>query len=218
RLMIAGNMIFLLAGVLEYLIFQATPTLATAPAPSGFGLPVSASGLIQLPYAAMIILFGLWAGIYISKKGPLRLLLPGLAIGVVSVGLLAAFHATFLGTALGLAILGIGFTLIVTAANITMITSNPIQYTGLISSTTTDLRVIGGAIGPIIAGTFMALFVVPYEIGGEVEYYPSPAAFDLIFIVAFLVALVQAVMVLVFRRNASKMLTQPQPRGDAAAA
>lgn len=218
KLMITGNIIFLLAGVLEYLIFQATPTLATAPEPSGFGLPVSASGLIQLPYAAMVIIFGLFAGIYISKKGPLRLLIPGLVIGVASVALLAAFHATFLGTAIALAILGIGFTLVVTAANITMITSNPAHYTGLISSTTTDMRVIGGAIGPIIAGTFMAIFVVPYEIGGEVEYYPSPTAFNIIFIVALLVALAQGVLVLMFRRNAAKLVSRAQTPGGAAAA
>jgi MFS family permease len=218
KLMITGNIIFLLAGVLEYLIFQATPTLATAPEPSGFGLPVSASGLIQLPYAAMIILFGLFAGIYISKKGPVRLLIPGLVIGVASVAVLAAFHATFLGTAISLAILGIGFTLVVTAANITMITSNPVQYTGLISSTTTDLRVIGGAIGPIIAGTFMALFVVPYEVGGQVEYYPSPTAFNIIFIVALLVAVAQGAFVLVFSRKATQVLSHPHAPGGAAAA
>ncbi|MEW6604693.1 MAG: MFS transporter, partial [Thermoproteota archaeon] len=69
RLMVVGNMVFLFAGVLEYIIFQATPTLATAPPPSGYGLPVAASGLIQLPYAAMVIVFGLIAGVYISKKG-----------------------------------------------------------------------------------------------------------------------------------------------------
>jgi MFS family permease len=217
KLMRVGNIIFLLAGLLEYLIFQATPTLATAPPPSGFGLPVSASGLIQLPYAAMIILFGLVAGVYISKKGPLRLMLPGIAIGVASVGLLAAGHATFLGTSLALAILGVGFTLVVTAANITMITSNPIEYTGLISATTTDLRVIGGAIGPIIAGTFMSIFVVPYDIGGKAEYFPSPVAFNYIFLVAFIVVLVQAALVLIFRKRAAKLLSTP-PRGDAAAA
>jgi MFS family permease len=217
KLMRVGNIVFLLAGMLEYLIFQATPTLATSPPPSGFGLPVASSGLIQLPYAAMIIIFGLAAGVYISKKGPLRLLLPGIAIGVASVGLLAAGHATFLGTTLALAILGIGFTLVVTAVNIMMITSNPMEYTGLISSTTTDLRVIGGAIGPIIAGTFMALFVVPYEIGGHTQYYPSPVAFDYIFFTAFLVALAQAGLVLMFRRRAVKAITA-QHLGDAAAA
>jgi MFS family permease len=218
RLMVAGNLIFLFAGVVEYVIFQATPTLATAPPPSGFGLPVSASGLIQLPYAAMVIVFGLLAGVFISKKGPLKLLLPGLAIGLVSVGLLAAFHATFLGTSVALAIFGIGFTLVVTAANYTMITSNPMEYTGVISSTTTDLRVIGGAIGPLIAGTIMALFVVPYEIGGEVQYYPSPMAFNLIFIVAFVVALAQAVLILIFRRRSAILLKTQRNTGGAAAA
>jgi MFS family permease len=134
------------------------------------------------------------------------------------VAVLAAFHATFLGTAISLAILGIGFTLVVTAANITMITSNPVQYTGLISSTTTDLRVIGGAIGPIIAGTFMALFVVPYEVGGQVEYYPSPTAFNIIFIVALLVAIAQGAFVLAFRRKATQVLSHPHAPGGAAAA
>jgi MFS family permease len=217
RLMIAGNMIFLLAGVLEYLIFQTTPTLATAPPPSGFGLPVSASGLIQLPYTAMIIIFGLFAGVYISRKGPLRLLLPGLVIGVASVALLAAFHSTFLGTTLALTILGIGFTLTITAANYTMVTSNPMEYTGLVSSTTTDMRVIGGSIGPVIAGIFMSLFVVTYEVGGQVESYPSPLSFNIIFIIALIVALVQAALVVMFRRRAARII-ESQRRGDVAAA
>jgi MFS family permease len=218
RLMVAGNMIFLFAGVVEYVIFQATPTLATAPATSGFGLPVAASGLIQLPYAAMVIVFGLVAGVFISKRGPLKLLLPGLAIGLVSVGLLAAFHATFAGTSIALAIFGIGFTLVVTAGNYLMITSNPMEYTGVISSTTTDLRVIGGAIGPLIAGTIMSLFVVPYEIGEQVRYYPSPMAFNLIFLVAFLVALAQAVLILIFRQRAAALLKPQQSAGGTAAA
>ncbi|MEW6603498.1 MAG: hypothetical protein AB1351_02280, partial [Thermoproteota archaeon] len=125
---------------------------------------------------------------------------------------------TFLATTIALAILGAGFTLIVTATNITMITSNSMEYTGLISSTTTDLRVIGGAIGPVIAGTFMSIFVVTYEIGGRVESYPSPVAFDYIFVVAFLVAVVQAALVIIFRRRASIVLKRAQTPGGAAAA
>jgi MFS family permease len=217
RVMIVGNMIFLLAGVLEYLIFQATPTLATAPPPSGFGMPVSASGLIQLPYTAMIILFGLIAGVYISRKGPLRLLLPGLIIGVASVALLAAFHSTFLATTLALAILGIGFTLVVTATNYTMITSNPMEYTGLVSSTTTDMRVIGGSIGPVIAGIFMSLFVETYTVGGQVESYPSPLSFDIIFSIALIIAVIQAALVVVFKHRSAKII-ESQHRGDVAAA
>ena len=165
----------------------------------------------------MVIIFGLVAGISIARKGPLRLLLPGIAIGLVSVAVLAVFHNTFLGTSLGLALFGVGFTLVITAANFTMITSNPMEYTGLISSTTTDLRVIGGAIGPIIAGTFMAIFVMPYEIGGQTEYYPSPMAFDLIFYTALAVVVAQAVLVVIFRRSATRIVT-PQVKGGAAAA
>jgi NhaP-type Na+/H+ and K+/H+ antiporter len=64
----------------------------------------------------------------------------------------------------------------------------------------------------------MAIFVVPYEIGGEVEYYPSPTAFNIIFIVALLVALAQGVLVLMFRRNAAKLVSRAQTPGGAAAA
>lgn len=218
RLMIVGNLIFLFAGILEYIIFQATPTLATAPSPSGFGLPVSASGLVQIPYAAMVIVFGLFSGMYSTRHSPLRLLLPGVAISVTSVALLFFFHGTFIQTLFALTLLGIGFTLIITAASITMVMSNPLEFTGLITSTTTDLRVIGGAIGPVIAGTFMSLFVVPYEIAGHTEYYPSPTSFYYIFLTALIVAVVQALLVIRFRQRALKFQQARQTGGATAAA
>jgi MFS family permease len=98
-----------------------------------------------------------------------------------------------------------------------MVTSNPMEYTGLVSSTTTDMRVIGGSIGPVIAGIFMSLFVVTYEVGGQVESYPSPLSFNIIFIIALIVALVQAALVVMFRRRAARII-ESQRRGDVAAA
>jgi MFS family permease len=211
-----GNMVFLMVGVLEYLIFQATPTLAIAPPPSGFGLPVAASGLVQIPYITLTIVIGLVSGIYIVRKGPLRLVLPGATFCVGSIALLLAFHSTFEAVAGELAIFGIGIALIISAGSYTLITSSSKEYTGLISAASTDLRVIGGALGPIIAGTFMTVFVVPYEIGGVVEYFPSPKSFTAIFLIALLFAITMAIMAIVFRRRASRVLATGQHR-DAAA-
>ncbi len=205
-----GNMVFLMVGVLEYLIFQATPTLAIAPPPSGFGLPVSASGLVQIPYITLAIIIGLVAGVYIAKKGPLKLVLPGATLCVASIALLLTFHSTFWVVTGELAIFGIGIALIVSTGSYTLITSSPKEYTGLISAANTDLRVIGGALGPIIAGTFMTVFVVPYEIGGTVEYFPSPKSFTAIFLIALLFAITMAIMAIVFRRRASRVLAGGQ--------
>ena len=63
----------------------------------------------------------------------------------------------------------------------------------------------------------MAIFVMPYEIGGQTEYYPSPMAFDLIFYTALAVVVAQAVLVVIFRRSATRIVTS-QVKGGAAAA
>jgi hypothetical protein len=64
----------------------------------------------------------------------------------------------------------------------------------------------------------MSVFVVSYEIDGVVKSYPSPLAFNYIFLVAFLVAVVQAALILFFRRRASIVLKRAETPGGAAAA
>ena len=45
------------------------------------------------------------------------------------------------------------------------------------------MRIIGGAIGPVIATVIITSILVSVEVDGVVGEYPSPSAFNIVFIV-----------------------------------
>jgi hypothetical protein len=68
------------------------------------------------------------------------------------------------------------------------------------------MRIIGGAIGPVIAGVFISLYVaeVPTE-GGGTTTVPNDTAFNTIFLVGALSSLLIIAFLAIMRRRALKM-------------
>jgi hypothetical protein len=81
-----------------------------------------------------------------------------------------------------LVIISIGLSLTnVSSTNIVMVRSS-FEQIGISLGISNLLRIIGSSIGPIIAGLFMQTHLLPINLSeNQHQYFPSAAAYDLIF-------------------------------------
>ena len=205
----AGNISMLMFGIVQYIIITAIPQLGAAPVGSGLGLEPGAVGLLQLPLSLAVLVFGPVFGVMLAKRHSLntKLLIPAMLIISVSFLLVTLFHSTSSDVAGSLFLFGIGAALLpVTLINI-IVTLTPRQLTGISTASTSDMRIIGGAIGPVIATVIITSILVSVEVDGVVGEYPSPSAFNIVLIVGLAMAVVSTILVSLMRRKAVKALS-----------
>lgn len=205
----AGNISMLMFGIVQYIIITAVPQLGAAPAGSGLGLEANEVGLLQLPLSLAVLIFGPVFGLLLAKRHSLNttLLVPAMLIMSVSFLLVTLFHSKSSEVAGSLFLFGIGAALLpITLINI-IISLTPKELTGISSAATSDMRIIGGAIGPVIATVIISSILVSVEVDGSVGEYPSPNAFNIVFIVGLALSVVSTILAMVMRRNAVKALS-----------
>ncbi|MGA7543184.1 MAG: MFS transporter, partial [Nitrososphaeraceae archaeon] len=205
----AGNISMLMFGIVQYIIITAIPQLGAAPPGSGLGLEPDAVGLLQLPLSLAVLVFGPLFGVMLAKRHSLntKLLIPAMLILSVSFLLVTLFHSTASDVAGSLFLFGIGAALLpVTLINI-IISLTPRQLTGISGASTSDMRIIGGAIGPVIATVIITSILVSVEVDGVVGEYPSPSAFNLVLLVGLAMAVASTILVSLMRRKAVKALS-----------
>jgi MFS family permease len=205
----AGNISMLMFGIVQYIIITAVPQLGAAPVGSGLGLEANEVGLLQLPFSLAVLIFGPVFGVLLAKRHSLntKLLIPAMLIMSVSFLLVTLFHSTSSQVSGSLFLFGIGAGLLpITLINI-IISLTPKKLTGISSAATSDMRVIGGAIGPVIATVIISSILVSVEVDGSVGEYPSPSAFNIVFIVGLALSVVSTILVMSMRRNAVKALS-----------
>jgi hypothetical protein len=93
----------------------------------------------------------------------------------------------------------------VTLINI-IIALTPRELTGISSAATSDMRIIGGAIGPVIATVIITSILIPIDVDGVTGQYPSPSAFNIVFIVGLALAIVATILVVLMRGPAVRAL------------
>jgi MFS family permease len=204
----AGNISMLMFGIVQYIIVTAVPQIGAAPVGSGLGLEADKVGLLQLPLSLAVLIFGPVFGIIMAKRHSLniKLLVPSMVIMAVSFVLVALFQSTASGIAGSLFLFGIGAALLpITLINI-IISLTPRELTGISSAATSDMRIIGGAIGPVIATVIMTSILVNIEVNGDVGEYPSPAAFNIVFLVGLALSIASTILVTVMSKHAVKAL------------
>ena len=206
----AGNISMLMFGIVQYIIVTAIPQIGGAPLGSGLGLEADKVGLLQLPLSLAVLIFGPVFGVMLAKRHSLntKLLVPGMLIISISFLLITLFHSSSAGVTGSLFLFGIGAALIpVTLINI-IIALTPKELTGISSAATSDMRIIGGAIGPVIATVIVNSILVSIQVDGNVGQYPSPVAFNIVFIVGLGLSIASTILVMAMRSRAVKALNQ----------
>jgi MFS family permease len=190
RRILSSNIILLIVGMSMFTIFQTLPILAQSPHPVGFDNNAIQMSLVQMPFALVLLILGPLAGFIITRIGQTTPLVVGTLAMSFGFCLLMLMRLNEFYISIYLVIISIGISLTnVSSTNIVMVQS-PFQQIGISLGISNLLRIIGSSIGPTIAGLFMQthLFLVTQP-NNQFQYFPSAAAYDLIFGTMFLLSL-----------------------------
>jgi MFS family permease len=205
RIIRVGNLSYLMLGVVQYIIFSTIPTLGQTVEPYGLGLNTLQVGFLQLPQALVFVALGPIAGMMAIKHGSLKYIVPGsiiLAIGIVAI---LAFHSTPAEVAGLLILFAVGGAFVTLSANV-IIWFTPPDSTAVVAATYSTMRIIGGAIGPVIAGAFLGLYTSDVTTAeGVVSSVPNTSAFNAIFLVGAITSLSLVALMLIMKRRAISM-------------
>ncbi|MGC2575418.1 MAG: MFS transporter [Candidatus Nitrosopolaris sp.] len=210
RILLPANIIILIFGMTMFMVYQTTPILVRSPHPLGFGGDAVATAMVQLPFMVVFLIFAPSSGFIVSKMGNLKPTIAGAMIMTVGFFILFMFHSTEFIVAMNLAIVAAGISLMqVGAFNITM-EYTPCQFSGVSLGMSVVLVLIGSSIGPAIAGIYMQTHQVVVKgissVGG-VGSFPSPVAYNLIFLTAALISTISIVLVIILKRRMTQSMS-----------
>jgi MFS family permease len=210
RILFPANIIILIFGMTMFMVYQTTPILVRSPDPVGFGGDAVATAMVQLPFMVVFLIFAPSSGFIVSKLGNLKPTIVGTIIMTVGFFILFMFHSTEFMVAMNLAIVAAGISLMqVGAFNITM-EYTPRQFSGVSLGMSVVLVLIGSSIGPAIAGIYMQThqeLVKGISSVDGVGSFPSPVAYNLIFLTAALISIISIVLVIILKRKMTQSIT-----------
>jgi MFS family permease len=205
RIIRVGNIAYLMLGVVQYIIFSTIPTLGQTVEPYGLGMNTLEVGLLQLPQALVFVALGPIAGILSIKYGSSRFIVPGSIVLCVGILALLAFHSTGPEVAGVLILFAIGGAFVTLSANVMMYFTPP-GSTAVVAATYSTMRIIGGAIGPVIAGLFLSMYTAEVQTSeGVTSSVPNAMAFNAIFLVGAITSLSMVALMMIMKRRALKM-------------
>jgi MFS family permease len=213
---LVGNIIMLMFGILQYIVITGIPQLGSAPSPSGLGLDPIHVGLLQLAFGLSMMIFGPVFGLIVARRKGLnlKLLVPGIGITAISFLLLLLFHTTSAGINGSLFIFGMAGALLPMTLTNTNIRFTPNEYTGISSAVTNMMRIIGGAIGPVITTVILASATISITVNDVEKNYPSPVTFNILFGIGLAMTISCVLLALRMKRLATK--TKPVTASDIA--
>ncbi len=164
RGVLGANVTALFVGLSMFLLFQTLPFFLMTPQPLGpFGVTDAFTlGLYMFPSAIPQLIFGPLAGKLSHKIGAWKVLVIGLAVLTIGFMVLIELHETLPEIILSLLITGSGLAFCMVSMINLVIQTSPKSEFGVASGMNTLFRVVGGAIGPVLASVIMAQYLAPF--------------------------------------------------------
>jgi MFS family permease len=201
RILLA-TLIIIIVGFSMFIVFQTIPVLIENPKPVGFGGdPISAAN-VQLPFALVFLVFGPVSGLLISKLGSMKPIMVGTVLGAIGFFIIVTSHSTELSLSINLAIISVGLALSNVGAQNVIILSIPRQNSGASLGMTSFTRIVGSSIAPALSGMFMQGYQYTVNMGGgKPQSFPSPEAYNFIFLTATILSIVSILLAVVLFRT-----------------
>jgi MFS family permease len=198
RIILPANILLLFSFLAMFTVYQTIPILVRSPSiAGGFGGDAITTANIQLPFMIVFLLFAPSSGFIISKLGNIKPTLIGTIISTIGFFSIFLLHSTETMLAGTLAIIATGLSLSQVGGFNIVLESTPKQFSGISLGMTVLLNLIGGAIGPAIAGISMQANKV--FVNGSL--FPSPESYNLIFFSTALVSVVSVILALLIKKR-----------------
>jgi MFS family permease len=209
KTILSANIILVIAFLSMFTVFQTIPVLVRSPLPLGFGGDAITSAGIQLPFMIVFLLFAPSSGFIISKLGNVKPTLLGSIVSAIGFISLFMFHSTGFFVATNLAIIAAGLSLMQVGGFDIVLQQTPRQFSGISLGMTVLFNLIGGSIGPAIAGIYMQTHQVIVK--DVIESFPSPESYNLIFLTIALTSLVPIILALFLRKKLTPITALNDP-------
>jgi EmrB/QacA subfamily drug resistance transporter len=153
-----ANLVGFLSGVTLFVTSAFIPVFVQTPksAGYGFGLSVTGSGVLSLPNAVGMFVFGTLSGRLAKRFGAKAVLLAGSSISVPGFAVLAFAHSHIWELLLSMGLQGIGFGMTFSAMAYIIVDSVPSKQTGVASGMNSNIRTLGGSIGTAVVASIVA--------------------------------------------------------------
>jgi MFS family permease len=199
KTIISANILLVITFLTMFTLFQTIPVLVRSPQPLGFGGDATAAASIQLPFMVVFLLFAPSSGFIISKLGNIRPTILGSVISMIGLFSLFLFHSTEFLVSANLAIIAAGLSLVQVGGFNIVLETTPRQFSGISLGMTVLFNLVGGSIGPAIAGIHMQTYQAIVK--GVEGSFPSPDSYNLIFLILALASLIPILLAVFIRRR-----------------
>ncbi len=198
KILLPSFILLIATGIIMFMIYPTIVQLVRSPDPLGFGGDSIDAANVQLPFMISFLVFASITPFIINKIGSIKPIIIGGIISLFGTFGLLMFHATEFVVSVDLAIIATGLSLTMTATWNIIVSSSPKEFTGISVGIGALLLFIGMAIGPALAGVYMA----DHENIGNQVSYPSAQSYDLVFFTAVLLSAGSLGFALILRRKA----------------
>ena len=199
KMLLFGILILLIVGLCTFMVYQTIPIMIQSPQPLGFGGTELTTAAIQLPFMIIFLIGSITSGFALNKIGNKRLTVIGTIVSTVGFFSLLLFHSSDYMVTITLAIIAAGLSFAFIGGFNIVLLSTPIQFAGIALGMTLLLNLIGQSIGPSIAGMFEQMH--RSTIQGVSGSFPTPEAYNLIFLTASAISLTSVVFALSLNRK-----------------
>ena len=197
KILLPSFILLIATGISMFMIYPTIVQLVRSPAPLGFGGDSIDAAHVQLPFMISFLVFASITPFIINKIGTIKPIIIGGIIGLFGTFGLLMFHETEFIVSVDLAIIAIGLSLTMTTTWNIIVSSSPKEFTGISVGIGALLLFIGMAIGPALAGVYMA----DHENVGTTVSYPSAQSYDLVFSTVVLLSAVSLGFGFILRRK-----------------
>ncbi len=197
KILLPSFILLIATGITMFMIYPTIVQLVRSPAPLGFGGDSIDAANVQLPFMISFLVFASITPFIINKIGSTKPIIIGGIVSLFGTLGLLMFHATEFIVSVNLAIIASGLSLTMTAIWNIIVSSSPKEFTGISVGIGALLLFIGMAIGPALAGVYMA----DHENIGTKVSYPSAQSYDLVFSTAVLLSAVSLGFAFILRRK-----------------
>ncbi|HKQ20948.1 MAG TPA: MFS transporter [Nitrososphaeraceae archaeon] len=198
KTILSANIILVIAFLSMFTIFQTIPVLVRSPQPFGFGESVISTANIQLPFMIVFLLFAPSSGFIVSKLGNIKPTIIGSIVSALGFSSLFLFHSNGILVSTNLAIIAGGLSLMQVGGFDIVLQSTPRKYSGISLGMTVLFNLVGGSVGPAVAGIYMQANQVLINGVGS---YPSPNSYNLIFLNIALASLIPIVLSIYIKKT-----------------
>lgn len=219
RNVLVSNLISIISGLANFMLFYAFVFYAELPKPAGLGLSEISTGLALAPATLMMLVAGPLAGRLVTRIGPKPVLIAGSAIVIGGFSTFILNRSTTIDLTLDAALSMIGLVfLLVPVVNMISV-SLPKEDITIGQGINNTMKSFGQSVGPVIATSIMTSYsqTITRTINGAtvvVGSLPTSTAFNFIFALGIVLTLVVAAVAATtknYKMTKGPALTGPSP-------